>query len=133
VPWDFRKIDTVSDFHNWETWDLENFSKLSSTSEDSTVHLNSVQLIGRVGKTGPKVQYASNGHPTCMFTLEVDEPGKGGEVFTLYLPIEIWGQAETAAETLEPGDEVMLSCRLKYKSTVDSKTQQKVSKLILST
>jgi single-stranded DNA-binding protein len=64
--------------------------------------------------------------------LEIDEPSKGGEVFTLYLPVEIWGQAERAIELLEPGDEVMLSGKLKYKSHVDAKSQQKVSKLILS-
>jgi single-stranded DNA-binding protein len=55
------------------------------------VHLNSVQIIGRVGKNLPKVQYASNGNPTCTFTLEVDELNKSGEVFTLFLPVEIWG------------------------------------------
>jgi single-stranded DNA-binding protein len=96
------------------------------------MHLNSVQLIGHVSKNGPKVNYASNGNPTCTFTLEVDELGKGGEVFTLYLPVEIWGQAEHAAEMLEPGDEVMLSGRLKDKSVVDAKSQVKVSKLIMS-
>jgi single-stranded DNA-binding protein len=46
--------------------------------------------------------------------------------------VEIWGQAERAVELLEPGDEVMLSGKLKYKSVLDSKTQQKTSKLIVS-
>jgi single-stranded DNA-binding protein len=96
------------------------------------VHLNSVQVIGRVGKAGPKLQYASSGAASATFTLEVDEPSKSGETFTLFLPVEIWGQAERAVELLDPGDEVMLSGRLKYKSHVDAKTQQKVSKLILS-
>lgn len=96
------------------------------------MHLNSVQVIGRVGKKRPDWGYTSSGAATCAFTLEIDEPSKGGEVFTLYLPVEIWGQAERAVELLEPGDEVMLSGRLKYKSHVDAKTQQKVSKLILS-
>ena len=75
---------------------------------------------------------SSGGNPTCRFTLEVDEIAKGGEVFILYLPVELWGQAETAAETLEPGDEVMMTGKLKYKSVVDAKTQAKVSKLIVS-
>jgi len=96
------------------------------------LHLNSVQLIGRVGKTRPSLSYASSGVTSLSFTLEVDELSKAGEVFTLYLPIEIWGQAEAAAETLEVGDEVMLSGRLKYRSTVDQKTQTKVSKLCIS-
>ena len=98
------------------------------------MHVNSVLVVGRVGKKIPKLDYpSSGGHPTLTFTLEVDEPSKFGEVFTLFLLVEIWGQAEHAAELLEPGDEVMLNCRLKYKSHVDAKTQQKVSKLILST
>ena len=49
-----------------------------------------------------------------------------------HLPVELWGQAEAAAETLEPGDEVMMTGKLKYKSVVDAKTQAKVSKLIVS-
>jgi single-stranded DNA-binding protein len=97
------------------------------------MHLNSVQVIGRVGKAGPKLSYGSSGAPSATFTLEVDEISKSGEVFVLYLPVEIWGQAEIAAETLEAGDEVMLSGRLKYKSVVDAKTQVKTSKLIVST
>ena len=64
--------------------------------------------------------------------MEVDEISKSGEVFTLYLPVELWGHAEAAAETLEAGDEVMLTGRLKYKSVVDAKTQAKVSKLVVS-
>ena len=81
------------------------------------MHLNSVQLIGRISKSGPKLSYASSGAPSCGFTLEVDEIGKGGEVFTLYLPVELWGQAEIAAETLEPGDEILIS-GAKLKSAV---------------
>jgi single-stranded DNA-binding protein len=96
------------------------------------MHLNSVQLIGRIGKKRPEWGYTASGAATCHFTLEVDEPSKSGEVFTLYLPVEIWGQAERAVELLEPGDEVMLSGKLKYKSVLDSKTQQKSSKLIVS-
>jgi single-stranded DNA-binding protein len=105
---------------------------LSSTRGLAAVHVNSVLVVGRVGKNLPKVQYASNGNPTCTYTLEVDEPSKSGETFTLFLPVEIWGQAEIAAETLDPGDEVMLQGKLKYKSVVDAKTQVKVSKLMIS-
>ena len=97
-----------------------------------SLHLNSVNLMGRIGKNGPKLSYGSSGNPSCTFTLEIDEITKSGEVFVLYLPIELWGQAEVAAETLEPGDEVMLTGKLKYKSVVDAKTQAKTSKLIIS-
>ena len=96
------------------------------------MHVNTVLLVGRIGKNGPKLSYASSGAPTCAFTLEVDEVSKTGDIFVLYLPIELWGQAEVAAETLEAGDEVMVSGKLKYKSVVDAKTQVKTSKLIVS-
>ena len=53
------------------------------------MHLNSCSLIGRIGKNGPRLSYASSGAPTCSFTLEVDEVAKSGEVFVLYLPVEL--------------------------------------------
>jgi single-stranded DNA-binding protein len=97
------------------------------------LHLNSCLIIGRVSKTGPKLTYASSGTPTCNLVIEVDEIGRGGEVFTTYLPVEISGKyAESTAETVEPGDEVQIAGKLKYRSTVD-KTGAKVSKLIVST
>jgi hypothetical protein len=49
------------------------------------------------------------------------------------VPVELWGNAEAAAETLEAGDEVLITgAKLKYKSMVDAKTQAKVSKLVIS-
>jgi single-stranded DNA-binding protein len=95
--------------------------------------VNNALIVGRVSKTGPKLSYASNGTPTCSLVIEVDEIGKGGEVFTTYLPVEISGKfAEISAGDLEPGDEVQISGKLKYKSVVDGKTGTKVSKMIIS-
>jgi single-stranded DNA-binding protein len=97
------------------------------------VHVNHALVVGRCSKAGPKLSYAASGTPTCSFVVEVDEVGKGGEVFTTYLPAEISGKyAEQAAGEIEPGDEVMISGKLKYKSVVDGKTGAKVSKLIVS-
>lgn len=96
--------------------------------------MNHILIIGRVSKNGPKLTYAASGTPTCSFVVEVDELGKGGEVFITYLPVEISGKyAEAASAEVEPGDEVQLSGKLKYKSAVDPKTQTKTSKLIIST
>jgi hypothetical protein len=41
--------------------------------------------------------------------------------------------AEQTSEELEPGDVVQIARKLRYKSTVDAKTSQKVSKMIVST
>jgi hypothetical protein len=41
--------------------------------------------------------------------------------------------AEQCAAEIEPGDEIQLSGKLKYKSVVDPKTSVKTSKLIIST
>jgi single-stranded DNA-binding protein len=100
----------------------------------AALHANHALIIGRVSKAGPKLTYAASGTPTCSFVVEVDELGKGGEVFTTYLPAEISGKyAEAVAAEVEPGDEVMISGKLKYRSGVDPKTQMKISKLIIST
>jgi single-stranded DNA-binding protein len=95
--------------------------------------VNSVLVVGRVSKAGPKLTYAGSGTPTCSLVVEVDELGKGGEVFTTWIGAEISGKfAEATAAEVEPGDEVMLSGKLKYKSVVDAKTGVKMSKLIIS-
>jgi hypothetical protein len=62
------------------------------------MHLNVCTIVGRVSKAGPKLSYAASGTPSCTLVVEVDEHGKGGEVFTTYLPVEITGKyAEMSA------------------------------------
>jgi single-stranded DNA-binding protein len=98
------------------------------------MHVNHCLIIGRVSKSGPKLTYAASGTPICSLVLEVDEVGKGGEIFTTYLPCEVSGKyAETTAEEVEAGDELQIVGKLKYRSLIDPKTSVKVSKLIIST
>jgi single-stranded DNA-binding protein len=79
------------------------------------MHANHVLIIGRVSKTGPKLSYTASGVPVCSLVLEVDELGKGGEVFTTYLPCEISGKyAENTAADVLPDDEIQISGKLKY-------------------
>src|SRR5262245_13311627 len=97
------------------------------------MHVNVCTLVGRVAKAGPKLSYASNGTPSCTFTLEVEELSKEGKVFTTWIPVEISGRyAESTASDLDGGDEILIAGKLKYKSVVDPKTQAKSSKLIVS-
>jgi single-stranded DNA-binding protein len=98
------------------------------------VHINHALIIGRISKAGPKLSYASSGTPICSLVVEVDEVGKDHQTFTTYLPVEVSGKyAETVAAEVEPGDEIQIVGKLKYKSVVDPKTQAKTSKLIIST
>ena len=97
------------------------------------MHLNKAILIGRVGERGPRLTYDERSTPTCGFTLEVDEVSQSGKVFTLYVAVEVTGKfAEAAAEHLEPGQQVLVDGKLKYKKFTD-KASQLTSKLIVST
>jgi single-stranded DNA-binding protein len=97
------------------------------------MHVNVCTLVGRVSPAGPKLSYASSGTPICSLVVEIDEFGPGEKVFTTWLPVRITGKyAEQSSVDLEPGDIVMVSGKLKYESTMDVKTQQKTSKLIVS-
>jgi single-strand DNA-binding protein len=101
--------------------------------EDCAVHLNSVQLIGRLSKR-PELRYTESGTPFCSLVVACDEVGPGAKIFTTWIPVDITGKyAQQSAVDLEEGDEVQISGKLKYKSVVDKQTQQKTSKLIVST
>ena len=97
------------------------------------MHVNHCLIIGRVSKNGPKLSYSSSGTPVCSLVVEVEEVGRGGETFTTYLPVEVTGKyAEQTATGIEPGDEIQVSGKLKYKNLIDQKSSQKTSKLIIS-
>ncbi len=81
------------------------------------VHLNKALIIGRVTSAGPKLTYAENGTPTVAFWLEVTELGKDGKLYTAYLPAEVVGkQAEDIAAELDPGDEICIDGKMKYRA-----------------
>jgi single stranded DNA-binding protein len=97
------------------------------------VHLNSVHLIGRLSKR-PELRYTESGTPFCSLVVACDDVGPGEKIFTTWIPVDITGKyAEQTSVDLNEGDEVQISGKLKYKSMVDKQTQQKVSKLIVST
>jgi hypothetical protein len=97
------------------------------------MHVDKIVLIGCVAERGVRVSNDERAIPTCAFTLEVDEPGKEGQIYTSYLPVEIVGKyAEAAAERLGPEDDVRIDGRRKYKSHVDATTGQKTGKRLVS-
>jgi single-stranded DNA-binding protein len=54
--------------------------------------INKVIICGRVTDAGPKLTYASEGTPQCAFTLIVEEPGRDGAPFKLFVPVEVFGK-----------------------------------------
>jgi single-stranded DNA-binding protein len=97
------------------------------------VHLNKALIIGRVTSAGPKLTYAENGTPTVSFWLEVTELGKDGKLHTAYLPAEVVGkQAEDIAANLDPGDEICLDGKLRYKSAGVTKDGKKAGGCVVS-
>jgi primosomal replication protein N len=97
------------------------------------VHLNSVQLIGRVSPKGPQFRTES-GTPRCTFVLEVDDVLPNGKIYTTFIPVEISGKfAEATASEIAAGDVLQISGKWKYKSVVDPKSGAKVSKPVVST
>jgi single-stranded DNA-binding protein len=96
------------------------------------MHLNSCVMIGCVSAKGAALRYTESGVPFCSFVLEVDELSQG-KVYTTWIPIEIVGKhAEQTSVDLEAGDEVQISGKWKYRSTVDQKSGAKVSKPVVS-
>jgi single-stranded DNA-binding protein len=81
--------------------------------------LNHVVLTGKVADPGPKLTYsATSAKPECRLMLVIDE-GKGEQVFSLYVPVFVYGAgAERAAEDVDSGDLIAVDGRLGWKSTL---------------
>jgi single-stranded DNA-binding protein len=77
--------------------------------------INKVILAGEIGQYGVKISYTETVKPQTSFTLVCTEAGKSGG-FKAFIPVLIVGpQAEPLAESLEPGDLVLLEGRLAYR------------------
>jgi single-stranded DNA-binding protein len=97
------------------------------------VHLNRSTVIGRVTSAGCKLRYDERSNPTCSFWLDVEEAGKTGQTHHSYIPVEIIGKyAESAAESLESGQECLVEGRLQYRKSVGKDGQQKAGLVVVS-
>lgn len=93
--------------------------------------INKVIVAGQVTEAGPKLTYSPEGMPQCRFTLVVEEAGKDGHVYKLFLPVEVFSaNGAWAAEHVNAGDTILVDGKLKWKSWLD-KQGVKQGKLIV--
>jgi single-strand DNA-binding protein len=97
------------------------------------MHLNRATVIGRVTSAGPKLKYDERSNPTCSFWLDVEEAGKDGQTRHSYIPVEIIGKcAESAAESLESGQECLIEGRLQYRKSVGKDGKERAGLVVVS-
>jgi single-stranded DNA-binding protein len=81
------------------------------------VSINRTILSGTIGQYGVKLSYTEQAKPQLSFLLTVAETGRDGATFLTFVPCVVVGpQAEALAETLEPGDVVLLEGKLAYRA-----------------
>jgi Single-strand binding protein family len=66
---------------------------------------------------GVKITWSDSGKPQTSLTLVCEGSGRDGTTGKTFIPVLIVGaQAEALAETLEPGDVVLLEGKLSYRA-----------------
>jgi single-stranded DNA-binding protein len=79
--------------------------------------VNRAIVSGTVGEYGVMLSYTEQAKPRLSFSLTVVENGRHGATFRTFVPCVVVGpQAEALAETLEPGDVVLLEGKLTYRA-----------------
>ena len=91
--------------------------------------MNSVCVVGVLaGEPRPQSDTQT---PCCTARLCVEEQGKDGQTYKLYVPLEAWGQAAISLGPLPEGTTVALSGKLKWKSWL--KNGEKQGSLVVMT
>jgi primosomal replication protein N len=72
---------------------------------------------GIIGQWGCKLHYTEHARPQVSCLLVCKELGRDGAMFKTFIPVLIVGpQAEALAETLEPGDYVLIEGKLSFQA-----------------
>jgi single-stranded DNA-binding protein len=95
--------------------------------------INKVILAGQVADAGLKLSYSSEGTPQYHFTLLLEEAGKDGQVYRLFLPVEVFStHGQWAAEHLNASDRILVDGKLKWKSWVDKKGEKQGKLMVMA-
>ena len=90
-------------------------------------------LLGAVvGTAGHRVSLQDTGTPQVSFTRRVDEAGPAGQLFKLFVPCEVYGQAGEQAGELSAGEAVLVAGKLKWTSWTDKHGQKRTSLCVLA-
>ena len=97
------------------------------------VSFNSVVMVGRLVRE-PELKYVANGAPVCRFRIAASRKftksdGQKSED-TTFVDVDTWRRlAEICKQFLHKGKEVLIMGSLKLDEWIDSKTQQRRSKI----
>ena len=94
------------------------------------MHLNHVTLTGTLERD-PITRFADHGTQVTSFTLKLIEAGPAGQAFTLFVPVEAYGQAGAQAGELRAGDSVLVAGKLKWTSWTAKDGSKKSSLSVL--
>lgn len=93
------------------------------------MEINKAIVTGRL-TAAPDLRYTPNGVAVANFTIAVDRPftDQQGNRQTDFFPVVIWrGAAESAANYLEKGQEVVVEGRLQNRQYEDKSTGKKIT------
>ena len=93
--------------------------------------LNHVTLTGTLERD-PITRFANHGTQSVHFTLRLTEIGPAGQLFTLFVPCEAYGQAGEVAGELSAGETVLVDGKLKWTSWTDKQGQKRTSLAVLA-
>lgn len=95
------------------------------------IDLNHVTLTGMLERD-PITRVADHGTQQTSFTIRLTEAGPAGQAFTLYVPVEAYGQARELAGDLHTGDAVLVAGKLKWTSWTDKTGQKRTNLCVLA-
>jgi single-stranded DNA-binding protein len=93
--------------------------------------LNHCVVTGTL-KYDPAVKFSDAGAQQVTLTIDCLELGPAGGVFNLWVPVECYGELAQVAGALHVGDSVLISGKLKYRTTVDRTGAKKSGLCVLA-
>jgi single-stranded DNA-binding protein len=93
--------------------------------------LNTLVLSGALERD-PSTSFQDDGQQLTRFTLRVEEQGKAGAVFKLWVAVECYGKTAERAAALGAGAVVGVEGKLKWRSTTDKHGEKKGSLCMLA-